>query len=49
MRDLAAPRRRNRLKPFLATFVFVVVVGLLVNRFFESLPPPLQRFLSFLQ
>jgi len=43
------PRSRRRFKAFLFPFFAVVVAGVLVNRFFGSLPAPVQEFLWFLK
>ncbi len=49
MDELAPPRKRGRLKVFLFTFLLVVGGGLLVNRYFDRLPPRVQTALHFLK
>lgn len=49
MDEFAPPRRRGRVKIFLFMCLLVVGSGLLVNRFFDRLPPRLQSALAFLK
>ena len=49
MDEFAPPRKRGRLKIFLFTFLLIVGGGLLVNRYFDRLPPRVQSALQFLK
>lgn len=49
MDEFAPPRKRGRLKIFLFAFLLVVGGGLLVNRYFDRLPPRVQSALQFLK